>query len=93
MSDKVSKKVVAIGATGTIGRAVADALEAACHEVVRASRRVEPKVDQDDKASLAAFVERHLAGVDAIVTTAGSGRMRGPWSRPTRTLSTPCAAS
>ncbi len=42
-------KVIVIGATGTIGRAVADAL-AAGHEVVRASRQGDVKVELDPAA-------------------------------------------
>ncbi len=38
-------KIIVIGATGTIGAAVANALAAKKHEVVRASRQGEVKVN------------------------------------------------
>jgi nucleoside-diphosphate-sugar epimerase len=44
-------KVIVIGATGPIGRAVADAL-ATEHEVVRASRQGGVKVDIEDPRSI-----------------------------------------
>jgi NAD(P)-dependent dehydrogenase (short-subunit alcohol dehydrogenase family) len=59
-------KIIVIGATGTIGGAVADAL-AARHEVVRASRTSQVRVDVDDPASLdRLFTEE----VDAVVCCA-----------------------
>jgi NAD(P)-dependent dehydrogenase (short-subunit alcohol dehydrogenase family) len=62
-------KIIVIGATGTIGKAVADAL-AARHEVVRASRTGEVRVDINDPASLAAGFAK-LEKVDAVVSCAG----------------------
>jgi NAD(P)-dependent dehydrogenase (short-subunit alcohol dehydrogenase family) len=63
-------KVVVIGATGTIGKAVADALEKRGHEVIRASRKSAVRVDLQDKASL----DELFAGrkdIDAVVSCAG----------------------
>lgn len=66
-------RIVVIGATGTIGRAVAAALEQR-HEVVRASRSGSPAVDLEDPASVAALLA--AAGpVDAVVCCAASARM------------------
>ena len=66
-------KVIVIGATGTIGAAVAAALEER-HEVVRASRSGSPSVDMEDPASIAALLA--AAGpVDAVVCCAASARM------------------
>ena len=65
-------KVIVIGATGTIGRAVADAL-ATSHEVVRASRQGDVKVDIEDKHSIAALF-RQVTEVDAVVSCAGNAR-------------------
>jgi NAD(P)-dependent dehydrogenase (short-subunit alcohol dehydrogenase family) len=65
-------KVIVIGATGTIGRAVADAL-ATSHEVVRASRGGDLKVDIEDKQSVAALF-RQVKDVDAVVSCAGNAR-------------------
>jgi NAD(P)-dependent dehydrogenase (short-subunit alcohol dehydrogenase family) len=62
-------RIVVLGATGTIGRAVADAL-AARHEVIRASRKGEAQVDVDDAASVAALLER-VGPIDALVSCAG----------------------
>ena len=61
-------KIMVIGATGTIGGAVADAL-AARHEVVRASRTSKVRVDVDEPASLdRLFTE--VTEVDAVVCCA-----------------------
>jgi NAD(P)-dependent dehydrogenase (short-subunit alcohol dehydrogenase family) len=69
-------KVVVIGATGTIGKAVADALEKRGHEVIRASRKTAVRVDIQDKGSLSAlFGGRN--DVDAVVCCAG-GAEWGP---------------
>lgn len=65
-----NQRIVVIGATGTIGNAVADALEARGHEVLRASRKGELSVDIDDPASIEALLER-VGHVDAIVSAAG----------------------
>jgi NAD(P)-dependent dehydrogenase (short-subunit alcohol dehydrogenase family) len=67
-------KIVVIGATGTIGKAVADAL-AGRHEVVRVSRRGAVQADLEDAASL----ERLFAtvkDVDAVVCCAGSAAFK-----------------
>ena len=64
-------KILVIGATGTIGSAVADSL-AAHHEVVRASRRGPIQVDMADAATIdALFAE--VGEVDAVVCCAASG--------------------
>ncbi|HYN04807.1 MAG TPA: short chain dehydrogenase [Vicinamibacteria bacterium] len=65
-------KVIVIGATGTIGRAVADAL-ATGHEVVRASRQGDVKVDIEDKRSIEALFAQ-VRDVDAVVSCAGNAR-------------------
>lgn len=64
-------KVLVVGATGTIGSAVVEALEPS-HEVVRASRGGPVKVDLEDPASLdLLFAE--VSGLDAVVCCAASG--------------------
>lgn len=65
-------KVIVIGATGTIGRAVADAL-ATEHEVVRASRQGDVTVDIEDPRSIEALFRR-VEDVDAVVSCAGNAR-------------------
>lgn len=62
-------KAVIIGATGTIGKAVATLLSDRGHEVVRASRHTQPGVDITDPASISAFYTT-IGEVDAIIYTA-----------------------
>jgi NAD(P)-dependent dehydrogenase (short-subunit alcohol dehydrogenase family) len=64
-------KVIVIGAMGTIGSAVADALQGRQHEVVSASRRGNPRVDLAEPKSIAALLaSAHDA--DAVVCCAAS---------------------
>ncbi|MCB9896057.1 MAG: short chain dehydrogenase [Planctomycetes bacterium] len=65
-------KVLVVGASGTIGKAVADAIEAKGHQVVRASRHGEQQVDIQEPASIRAMYER-VGKVDAVVSCAGNG--------------------
>lgn len=71
-------KVLVIGATGDVGKAVADAF-AERHETLRASRNAPDanlRVDIADPASIKGLYER-VGMVDAVVCCAGSGRF-GP---------------
>jgi NAD(P)-dependent dehydrogenase (short-subunit alcohol dehydrogenase family) len=63
-------KVIVIGATGTIGSEVAGALESE-HEVVRASRRGDPRVDLADPESIAALLAS-VGEADGVVCCAAS---------------------
>ncbi|MGA2763402.1 MAG: short chain dehydrogenase [Spirochaetia bacterium] len=63
-------KIVVIGATGTIGKAVSDALAKRGHEVVRASRKSAVRVDIEDAATVKALFEGRK-DVDAVVCCAG----------------------
>ena len=63
-----------VGATGTIGGAVADAL-ASRHEVVRVSRHGPVTADIDDAASLTKLFES-VKDVAAVVACAGSAAFR-----------------
>ena len=63
-------KIIVIGATGTIGTAVADALEAK-HEVVRASRRGDMRVDVGDPQSISALFAS-VSNIDAVVCCAAN---------------------
>lgn len=64
-------RILLIGATGTIGKAVADAL-APQHSVIAASRhKSHEQVDIADPASIRALLER-VGRVDAIVSAAGN---------------------
>lgn len=68
------KKIIVIGATGTIGNAVANTLEEKNYEVVCASRKGAVQVDLEDSISIdALFAEVH--NVDAVIVTAGSGKL------------------
>jgi NAD(P)-dependent dehydrogenase (short-subunit alcohol dehydrogenase family) len=67
-------KIVVIGATGTIGSAVAEAL-AGRHEVVRASRRGPVQAEIEETASLERLFEA-VKGVDAVVCCAGSAAFK-----------------
>lgn len=62
-------RIVVIGATGTIGRAVTAALTARGHEVAPASR---PGVDLADPATVDALLE---LAADAVICCAASGRL------------------
>ncbi|MGW1980078.1 short chain dehydrogenase [Streptomyces sp. NPDC001889] len=64
-------KVLVIGATGTVGSAVAGALEHS-HQVVKASRRGPVKVDLEDPSSLDALLGE-VPDLDAVVCCAASG--------------------
>jgi NAD(P)-dependent dehydrogenase (short-subunit alcohol dehydrogenase family) len=63
-------KVVVIGATGTIEKAVAEAREKRGHTVIRASRKSAVRIDILDEASLNALFEGKK-DIDAVVSCAG----------------------
>jgi NAD(P)-dependent dehydrogenase (short-subunit alcohol dehydrogenase family) len=67
-------RVLVIGATGTIGKAVADAA-AGEHEVLRASRNGNVRVDIADEESIRAMYAA-VGKVDAVVACAGSGAFK-----------------
>jgi NAD(P)-dependent dehydrogenase (short-subunit alcohol dehydrogenase family) len=62
-------KVVVVGATGTIGKAVATLLQDKGHEVVQASRHSQPSVDIIEPASINAFYKA-IGEIDAVIYTA-----------------------
>jgi NAD(P)-dependent dehydrogenase (short-subunit alcohol dehydrogenase family) len=64
-------KIIVVGATGTIGAAVAKALAANKHEVVAASRNGAVRVNLDEPASIRAMFET-VRDVDAVVSCAGN---------------------
>jgi NAD(P)-dependent dehydrogenase (short-subunit alcohol dehydrogenase family) len=74
-------RVVVIGATGTIGKPVADALEARGHDVVRVSRKTSVRVDIEQAATIRALFDT-VHDVDAVVCCAG-GAGWGPLSNLT----------
>lgn len=65
-------RVLVIGATGTIGTAVAEAAEAEGHEVLRASRKGDVQVDISiEESILEMFAD--LQALDAVICCAGGG--------------------
>ncbi|MFH9613578.1 short chain dehydrogenase [Streptomyces pratensis] len=64
-------KILVIGATGTVGKAVTSALEAS-HQVVRASRSCPVTVDLDVPSSLDTLFDA-VGELDAVVCCAASG--------------------
>lgn len=71
-------KVVVIGATGLIGKAVTALLIDKGHEIVQVSRNTQPSLNLEDPASIEAFYKA-VGEVDAVICTApiGGGGM-GP---------------
>lgn len=68
--EDMEMKVLVVGATGTIGKAVADKLSAS-HNVIRAGYRDgDYQVDLGSKSSIKALFES-VGAVDAVVSTAG----------------------
>ena len=67
----ITMKILLIGASGTLGRAVAAELGAR-HDIITAGRKTgDVRIDLADKASIAAALAR-LAPLDAVVSTAGN---------------------
>jgi NAD(P)-dependent dehydrogenase (short-subunit alcohol dehydrogenase family) len=67
-------KVVVIGATGTIGKALVTALSGR-HEVIRVSRKLGIKVDIEDSRSIQLLFE-NIKPIDAVVSCAGNAVFR-----------------
>src|SRR5579864_5369966 len=64
-------RIVVVGATGTIGAAVAKALSERQHEVIGASRSGAVTLGLEDAASIRAMFDS-IRGVDAVVCCAGN---------------------
>lgn len=67
--------IIVIGATGVIGSEVAKALAAKKHDVLRASRNGEVKVDVTDPDSIRGMFDE-IEDVDAIVSCAGDAAFK-----------------
>jgi NAD(P)-dependent dehydrogenase (short-subunit alcohol dehydrogenase family) len=65
-------KIIIIGATGTIGAAVASAMEKE-HEVIRASRKGDVQVDLSNPNSIKAMFQS-VQDIDAVISAAGEAR-------------------
>jgi len=74
-------KIIVIGATGTIGTKVVDALSANKHEVIRASRSGDVKVNLDDPATIRALFD-NVKDADALISCAGNAAFK-PFSQLT----------
>lgn len=68
-------RIAVIGATGTIGKAVADACAARGHEVVRCSRKGDHQVDIADPGSIRSLYAS-IGQVEAVVCCAGSAAFK-----------------
>ena len=66
-------KIVVVGAAGTIGAAVTAALEANKHKVIRASRKLAPRIDISDPQSIRRFFAE-VKDLDGVVSCAGDAR-------------------
>lgn len=73
-------RIIVVGGTGTIGRAIVAALERE-HEVIPASRKAKLVVDVADPESIRAMY-RAAGPVDAVVSAAGDARF-GPLAKLT----------
>jgi NAD(P)-dependent dehydrogenase (short-subunit alcohol dehydrogenase family) len=67
-------KVVVIGASGTIGKALVTALSGR-HDVIRVSRKLGIKVDIEDPRSIKQLFE-NIKPIDAVVSCAGNAAFR-----------------
>lgn len=65
-------KIIIVGATGTIGSAVATTLEHE-HEIIRASRNGDVQVDLSKPASIE-LMYRSVQDIDAVISAAGEAR-------------------
>ena len=68
-------KIIVIGATGTIGTKVVEALSGRLHEVVAAARTSGIKVNLDEQASIRAMFDQ-IRDVDAVVSCAGQAAFK-----------------
>lgn len=64
-------KIVVIGATGSIGKAVSELLKKEGHDVVDASRHTDPSINIDNPESIDAFYNK-VGKVDAVICAAGN---------------------
>ncbi len=68
-------KIMVIGATGTIGGEVVKALALNKHDVVRASRNGDVRVNLDDPATIRAMFEK-VRDVNAVISCAGNAAFK-----------------
>jgi len=75
-------KAIVIGASGGIGSALADALEARGGHVIRLSRRSDPPLDLDDDGSIAAAAAALADRAPFDVILIATGLLHGPGVAP-----------
>lgn len=75
---------VVIGATGGIGSAIADAIEARGETVIRLGRRTNPRLDLDDEASIAGAAA--AVGPDLKLVIDATGFLHGDGIQPEKSL-------
>lgn len=74
------KRIIIVGASGTMGRFLADLLEKENHEIIRVSRTfADIQVDTNSTQSIQQMYEK-VGAFDALISTAGSTFV-GPWEK------------
>jgi NAD(P)-dependent dehydrogenase (short-subunit alcohol dehydrogenase family) len=74
------KRIIIVGASGTMGRFLADVLEKENHEIIRVSRTsADIQVDTTSTQSIQQMYEK-VGAFDALISTAGSTFV-GPWGK------------
>ena len=68
-------RIIVIGATGAIGDEVVKALALNKHDVVRASRNGDVRVNLDDPATICAMFEK-VRDVGAVISCAGNATFK-----------------
>lgn len=63
-------KVLLVGATGTIGRAIADSLQNQGHEIIAVSRKSSPSVNIRSREAISELFKQ-VGTIDAVICTAG----------------------
>ena len=79
-------RAIVIGATGGIGRALADAIEARGDGVTRLSRTSDPPLDLTDEASIAAAAAALSAASPADLLIIATGLLHSPGAGPEKSL-------
>lgn len=75
-----NKRIIIVGATGTMGQFLADLLEKENHEIIRASRTsTDIQVDTTSTRSIQQMYQK-VGAFDALISTAGSTFV-GPWEK------------
>lgn len=77
---KTRKRIIIVGASGTMGEFLADLLEKENHEIIKVSRTsIDIQVDTTSTKSIREMFEK-VGPFDALISTAGSTFV-GPWEK------------